>query len=520
MTAVIAAQPVPGQDDLLDATALQLIGDLERRFGPRRRALLQAREEREARFAAGERPVFPEETRELRDAEWTVASTPSDLNDRRVEITGPAEAKMVINALNSGASVFMCCLEDALSPTWANVVAGQSAVRDANRRTLEFTSPEGKHYALGEQLATLVVRPRGWHLEERHVHVDGRPVSASLFDLALYLRWNGHESVARGSGPYVYLAKLENRHEAELWNDVFVAAQEAVGLPRGTIRATVLIETITASFELEEILFALREHSAGLNAGRWDYIFSAIKKFRDDPALVLPDRVAVTMAVPFMHAYTEQLVRACHRRGAHAIGGMAAFIPSRDAAVNEQAFARVREDKEREANQGFDGTWVAHPGLVPLAREIFDAALGDRPNQKARQREDVAPDADALLALDRTPGEITLQGVQTNVSVGLRYLDAWLGGVGAAAIDNLMEDAATAEISRAQLWQWIRHGCRTSEGEVITAELYERERDAVLARLPPDEHPHLGDARRVLDSLVLDTGFAPFLTLRAGELLP
>jgi malate synthase len=520
MTAEVAAQPVPGQDELLDSTALQLIGELERRFGPRRRALLQTREEREEGFAAGERPAFPEETRELRDADWTVASTPPDLDDRRVEITGPAEAKMVINALNSGASVFMCCLEDALSPTWANVVAGQAAVRDANRRTLEFTSPEGKRYALGDELATLVVRPRGWHLDERHVHVEGRPVSASLFDLALYLRWNGRESVARGSGPYVYLAKLESRHEAELWNDVFVAAQEAVGLPRGTIRATVLIETITASFEMEEILFALREHSAGLNAGRWDYIFSAIKKFRDDPKLVLPDRAAVTMAVPFMHAYTEQLVRACHRRGAHAIGGMAAFIPSRDAAVNEQAFARVREDKEREAGQGFDGTWVAHPGLVPLAREIFDAALGDRPNQKERKREDVVPDAAALLSLDRTPGEITLQGVQTNVSVGLRYLDAWLGGVGAAAIDNLMEDAATAEISRAQLWQWIRHACRTSEGELISAELYERERDAVLARLPSDQHPHLADARRVLDGLVLDTGFAPFLTLRAGELLP
>jgi malate synthase len=520
MSATIAAERVPGQDELLDARALQLIGDLERRFGPRRRALLQAREEREQRFAAGERPSFPEETRELREADWSVAGTPPDLNDRRVEITGPAEAKMVINALNSGASVFMCCLEDALSPTWANVVAGQQAVRDANRRTLEFRSPEGKHYALGEQLATLVVRPRGWHLDERHVHVDGRPVSASLFDLALYLRWNGRASVERGSGPYVYLAKLESRHEAELWNDVFVAAQEAVGLPRGTIRATVLIETITASFEMEEILFALREHSAGLNAGRWDYIFSAIKKFRDDPALVLPDRAAVTMAVPFMHSYTEQLVRACHRRGAHAIGGMAAFIPSRDAAVNEQAFARVREDKEREAGQGFDGTWVAHPGLVPLAREIFDAALGDRPNQKERRREDVVPDAGALLSLDRTPGEITLQGVQTNVSVGLRYLDAWLGGVGAAAIDNLMEDAATAEISRAQLWQWIRHGCRTSEGEVITAELYARERDAVLARLPRERHPHADDARRVLDDLVLDTGFAPFLTLRAGELLP
>jgi malate synthase len=519
MTAVVATGAVPGQEELLDDEALRLIGDLERRFGPRRRALLQARGEREERFAAGERPSFPDETRELRESQWSVAAAPGDLDDRRVELTGPADAKMVINALNSGASVFMCCLEDALSPTWGNVVAGHGAVRDATRRTLSFSSPEGKTYTLGDTLATLVVRPRGWHLEERHVHVDGRPVSASLFDFALFLRWCGRESVARGSGPYVYLAKLESRHEAELWNDVFVAAQEAVGLPRGTVRATVLIETITASFEMEEILHALREHSAGLNAGRWDYIFSAIKKFRDDPAFVLPDRAAVTMAVPFMHAYTEQLVRACHRRGAHAIGGMAAFIPSRDAAFNEQAFAKVREDKEREAGQGFDGTWVAHPGLVPLAREIFDAVLGERPNQKTRLREDVTPDAAALLALDRTPGALTLAGVQTNVSVGLRYLDSWLSGIGAAAIDNLMEDAATAEISRAQLWQWIRHRSTTSEGEVVTPELYARERDAVLARLAGDGRLHLDDAVRLLDRLVLDEQFAEFLTLRAGELL-
>ncbi|MDX6562926.1 MAG: malate synthase [Gaiellales bacterium] len=520
MSAEVAAQAVAGQDELLDREALDLVAELQTRFGARRLALLAARDEREARFAAGERPEFPAETRDLREAEWTVASAPPDLDDRRVELTGPAEAKMVINALNSGASVFMCCLEDALSPTWANVVGGHVAVRDATRRTLEFSSPEGKRYTLGEQLATLVVRPRGWHLEERHVLVGGRPVSASLFDIALFLRWNGLASVARGSGPYVYLAKLESRHEAELWNDVFIAAQEAVGLPRGTIRATVLIETITASFEMEEILYALREHSAGLNAGRWDYIFSAIKKFRDDPAFVLPDRSAVTMAVPFMHAYTEQLVRACHRRGAHAIGGMAAFIPSRDATFNEQAFARVREDKEREAGQGFDGSWVAHPGLVPLAREIFDAVLGDRPNQKTRLREDVTPDGAALLALDRTPGAITLAGVQTNVSVGLRYLDSWLSGVGAAAIDNLMEDAATAEISRAQLWQWIRHACTTSEGETITPELYARERDTVLARLAGDGRAHLAEAAEILDGLVLDEGFAPFLTLRAGRLLP
>ena len=378
MSAEVAAQPVAGQDELLDNEALNLIGELERRFGPRRRALLAAREEREERFAAGERPAFPEETRELREAEWTVAQAPPDLDDRRVEITGPAEAKMVINALNSGASVFMCCLEDALSPTWENVVAGQAAVRDATRRTLEFSSPEGKRYALGDTLATLVVRPRGWHMDERHVLVDGRPVSASLFDLgALPALGTAASPSHAAAGPTSTSPKLESRHEAELWNEVFVAAQEAVGLPRGTIRATVLIETITASFEMEEILFALREHSAGLNAGRWDYIFSAIKKFREDPAFVLPDRAAVTMAVPFMHAYTEQLVRACHRRGAHAIGGMAAFIPSRDTAVNEQAFAR------RPGGQGAGG----EPGLRRhLGRASRARAAGARDLRRGARR--------------------------------------------------------------------------------------------------------------------------------------
>ena len=405
---------------------------------------------------------------------------------------------MVINALNSGASVFMCCLEDALSPTWGNVVAGHAAVRDATRRTLEFTSPEGKSYTLGEQLATLVVRPRGWHLEERHVLVDGRPVSASLFDIALFLRWNGLASVARGSGPYVYLAKLESRHEAELWNDVFIAAQEAVGLPRGTIRATVLIETITASFEMEEILYALREHSAGLNAGRWDYIFSAIKKFRDDPAFVLPDRSAVTMAVPFMHAYTEQLVRACHRRGAHAIGGMAAFIPSRDATFNEQAFAKVREDKEREAGQGFDGTWVAHPGLVPLAREIFDAVLGDRPNQKSRLREDV--DARRRRAARaRSHARRDHARRRPDERLGRPALPRLAGssGVGAAAIDNLMEDAATAEISRAQLWQWIRHALPHERGRGRSRPSCTRASATPCWRgWPATGAPHLGEAAR------------------------
>ena len=429
---------------------------------------------------------------------------------------------MVINALNSGASVFMCCLEDALSPTWANVVAGHAAVRDATRRTLEFSSPEGKSYTLGEQLATLVVRPRGWHLEERHVHVDGRaglgePVRHRALPALERAGVGGARAAARTSTS----PKLESRHEAELWNDVFVAAQDAVGLPRGTIRATVLIETITAAFEMEEILYALREHSAGLNAGRWDYIFSAIKKFRDDPAFVLPDRSAVTMAVPFMHAYTEQLVRACHRRGAHAIGGMAAFIPSRDATFNEQAFARVREDKEREAGQGFDGTWVAHPGLVPLAREIFDAVLGERPNQKARLREDVVPDAAALLALDRTPGEITLAGVRTNVSVGLRYLESWLARRrrgcdlqphgGRRHGRDLPRAAVAVDAPRLQRERGRgRHAPRSTSASASRARAARRRRARRTSTTP----------RAILDGLVLGGGFAPFLTLRAGELLP
>jgi malate synthase len=520
MSIEVAAQPAPGQDELLDREALDLVADLEHRFGSRRRALLQARDEREARFAAGERPGFPAETRELREAPWSVAAAPPDLDDRRVELTGPADPKMVINALNSGASVFMCCLEDALSPTWANVVAGHAAVRDATRRTLEFVSPDGKRYTLGKELATIVVRPRGWHLEERHVLVDGRPVSASLFDLALFLRWNGLAAVARGSGPYVYLAKLESRHEAELWNDVFVAAQEAVGLPRGTIRATVLIETITAAFEMEEILYALREHSAGLNAGRWDYIFSAIKKFRDDPAFVLPDRAAVTMAVPFMHAYTEQLVRACHRRGAHAIGGMAAFIPSRrDPEVNERALAKVRDDKTREAGDGFDGSWVAHPDLVPVCREVFDGVLGDRPNQLEKQRPEVHVTSEQLLDVAGVPGERTLAGLRTNVEVAIRYLAAWLGGNGAVGIHNLMEDAATAEISRSQVWQWIRSPKGVlDDGRKVTAEMVRPLVAEELAKIKAT--PAVGEfdrAAQIFEKMSTDEAFAEFLTLPLYE---
>ena len=403
-------------------------------------------------------PQFLVTTSSVRDSEWSVAKAPKDLEDRRVEITGPTDRKMLINALNSGARVFMADFEDANAPTWSNLVEGQVNLIDAIERRIEFTSPDGKVYRLNEKVATLLVRPRGWHLEERHLPVDGEPVSASLFDFGLVAFHNARELLDRGSGPYFYLPKLESHLEARLWAQAFGLAEDELGIPRGSIRCTVLIETILAAFEMEEILYELRDYGCALNAGRWDYIFSCIKKFRTRD-WVLPDRVQVTMAVPFMHAYTELLVRTCHRRGAHAIGGMAAFIPSRkDPEVNRVALAKVREDKERESRAGFDGTWVAHPDLVPVATEIFDGVLGSRANQVERLREDVVPDEAALLSIPDTPGEITEQGLRTNVSVGIRYLDAWLHGVGAAAIDNLMEDAATAEISRSQVWQWVRTG--------------------------------------------------------------
>jgi malate synthase len=444
---------------------------------------------------------------------------PADLDDRRVEITGPAEPKMMINALNSGARVFMADLEDALSPTWANIVGGQAALRDAVRGRLAIDTPE-KSYRLNEPTATLLVRPRGWHLDERHVIVDGRPVSASLFDFGLFLFHNGAEALTRGSGPYLYLAKLEGHREARLWNDVFVHAQNALGIPVGSIRATVLIETILAAFEMDEILHELREHAAGLNAGRWDYTFSIIKKFRERPEFVLPDRAQVTMAVPFMRAYTQLLVRTCHRRGAHAIGGMSAFIPNRrEPDVTANALAKVREDKEREAGDGFDGTWVAHPDLVPVARDVFDQILGDRPNQKGRLREDVVASASALLDVAIPAGQVTERGVRQNVSVGLRYLDAWLRGNGAAAIDNLMEDAATAEISRSQLWQWRRHGTTMDDGRHVTSELYASIRDEELGRYGGRESGRLGDAADLLDALVLADDFPEFLTLGAYQLL-
>ncbi len=511
---------VPGADRVLTHDALAFVADLHRRFGPLRIELLERRHDRQAELDVGDRPDFGVATREIRASDWTVAPAPADLEDRRVEITGPAEPKMLINALNSGARVFMADLEDSLSPTWANIVGGQAALIDAVRRSLTFESPEGKAYRLNDQIATLVVRPRGWHLVESGMLVDGIPVSASLFDFGLYLFHNGAETLARGSGPYFYLAKLESHHEARLWNEVFIHAQVALGIPRGSIRATVLIETLLAAFEMDEILYELREHAAGLNAGRWDYLFSGIKKLRSWPELAVPDRSQLTMTVPFMRAYTELLVRTCHRRVAHAIGGMAAFIPNRrDPAVTEVALGKVRDDKERESADGFDGTWVAHPDLVPVAMEVFDRVLVHRPNQKERRREEVAVGAAELLDLRVPGGAVTEAGIRANVRVALAYLDSWLRGVGAAAIDNLMEDAATAEISRSQLWHWRTRAVALADGRVFDAALYETIRDEELARLGGAREGRLAEAADLLDRLVLDEPFAEFLTLRAYALL-
>jgi malate synthase len=496
---------------VLTPEALELVALLEREFAGRRQELLAARGERQTRIAGGELPDFLEETRGVREGDWRVAPVPRDLEDRRVEITGPAgDRKMVVNAFNSGARIYMSDFEDANSPTWENVVGGQQNLTDAIERTISIESGE-KTYSLKDDVAVLLVRPRGWHLTERHVEIDGRPVSASLFDFGVYLSRNAERLLERGSGPYFYLPKLESHREARLWNDVFVLAQEHLGLPNGTIKATVLIETILAAFEMDEILYELRDHSGGLNAGRWDYIFSAIKKFREREDFVLPDRADVTMTVPFMRSYTELLVQTCHKRGAHAIGGMAAFIPSRrDAEVNERALERVRDDKLRESADGFDGTWVAHPDLVPVAGEVFDAAFGDRPNQLERPRDDVSVEAADLLNVAATPGEVTDDGVRANVSVGIRYLAAWLSGTGAAAIDNLMEDAATAEISRSQVWQWVRHG-RAARADV------ERMIGEVVAELPEDQV--VTAARELFEQVALGEDFEEFLTLPAYDRL-
>ena len=517
--------PVEGRfGEVLTPAALAFVALLERELGPSRRALLRRRVERQAAFDAGARLDFLPETRGIRERAWTVAPAPKDLERRWVELTGPTERKMVINALNSGADVFMADFEDANTPGWRNMVQGQVNLGDAVARTIEHRNPDGRVYRLNDVVATLLVRPRGWHLDERHLRIDGAPASGSLFDFGLYVFHNARHLLERGTGPYFYLPKLESHLEARLWNDAFVLAESWLGLPTGAIRATVLVETIPAAFEMDEILWELRDHSGGLNAGRWDYMFSLIKKFRAWPEFVLPDRAQVTMTVPFMRAYTELLVKTCHRRGAHALGGMAAFIPNRrDPQVTAVALARVREDKVRESEDGFDGTWVAHPDLVPVAREPFAARLGDRPHQLARQRPEVTADAQALLDV-RIPGAgVTEAGLRTNVSVALQYLAAWLEGNGAVAINNLMEDAATAEISRSQVWQWAKHGIRLAEGPPVTRELVRRVVGEELAKIRAQGGEaagacgHLEAAREVFEAVALGEPFVEFLTLPASE---
>ena len=502
--------------EILSKPALAFLEELHRSFDARRQELLQKRAERYRKLAAGGSFEFLPGTAKVRAGDWKVAATPADLQKRHVEITGPVERKMMINALNSGADVFMADFEDALSPVWSAVVQGHANLKEAVRRKLAFTSPEGKSYKLNEKIATLLVRPRGWHLPEKHLKVEGKPVAGALADFGLFFFHNAKETLDRGTGPYFYLPKLESHLEARLWNDVFVFAQDKLGIPRGSVRATVLVETLPAAFEMDEILYELRDHSSGLNAGRWDYIFSLIKKLRTRKDLILPDRQQITMTVPFMRAYTELLVKTCHRRGAHAMGGMAPFIPSRkNPEINEKALAQTRADKEREIKDGFDGTWVAHPDLVPVAKEVFDEKLG-KPHQKERLREEVRVEARELQDTKVPGGTITEAGVRNNISVALQYLSAWLGGNGAVAIFNLMEDAATAEISRAQLWQWVQNGAKLADGRLIDRALYEKLRDEELAKLP--DSAQLKQARRILDDLVLGE-FVEFLTLPAYEQL-
>jgi malate synthase len=519
--------PEPRFEEVLTPAALSFVAQLQRDFNPTREELLRRRAERQTRLDAGERPDFLPATREVREGDWRVAPIPPQLQHRRVEITGPTDRKMVINALNSGASVFMADFEDANSPTWQNMVEGQINLIDAIEGTISFDGPDGRAYRLSPTTATLMVRPRGLHLVEKHLLVDGRPVSASLFDFGLYVFHNVRRLQQRGQVPAFYLPKLESHLEARLWNDLFNAAQDALSIDQGTIKATVLIETILAALEMDEILYELRDHAAGLNAGRWDYIFSIVKKFRNrGQEFVLPDRAQITMTVPFMRAYSELLVSTCHRRGAYAIGGMAAFIPSRrDPAVNEVAVARVREDKTREVADGFDGTWVAHPDLVPIAMEIFDARLGDRPNQLERTRDEVAVEAQQLIDARVPGGKVTEAGLRANVSVGILYIESWLRGVGAAAIYNLMEDAATAEISRSQVWQWVCTSVRLDDGQTVTKELVRRIEDEELEKIREVVGPaafaegRFAEARELFDQVALADDFVEFLTLPAYERL-
>ncbi len=515
---------IPAQAaEILNPGALDLVADLHRRFNARRLELLAARSARQQELDHGARPGFLPETAEVRAGDWRVAEVPQDLIDRRVEITGPVERKMVINALNSPAKAFMADFEDSCSPTWSNVVLGQVNMRDAVNRSIEFENPSnGKIYRLNEQTATLIVRPRGWHLDEKHCLIDGERVSASLFDFGLYLANNHVELKAQGTGPYFYLPKLESHLEARLWNDVFVAAQESLGLPIGSIKATVLIETILAAFEMDEILYELREHSAGLNCGRWDYIFSFIKKFRQRPDFVLPDRAAVTMDRHFLKSYVQLLIKTCHRRGAHAMGGMAAQIPIKnDDEANTAAMQKVREDKEREANAGHDGTWIAHPGLAPIAMEAFDSVMTG-PNQLDVLREDVDILADDLLQVPT--GSITEAGLRENIRVGIQYLEAWLRGHGCVPLYNLMEDAATAEICRSQIWQWIQHGAKTAEGMDIAANfsrLLGEELETIKLQRGPDafDQRSFSTAATLFGDMVTKQEFDEFLTLPAYELL-
>ncbi|WP_327708105.1 malate synthase A [Streptomyces sp. NBC_00464] len=529
--AIVDAEPLPRQDEVLTPAALAFVAELHRRFTPRRNELLARRGERRAEIARTSTLDFLPETAAIRaDDSWKVAPAPAALNDRRVEITGPTDRKMTINALNSGAKVWLADFEDASAPTWENVVTGQLNLMDAYNRAIDFTDPKsGKSYALkpAAELATVVTRPRGWHLDERHLQLDGAPVPGALVDFGLYFFHNAQRLIDLGKGPYFYLPKTESHLEARLWNDIFVFAQDYVGIPQGTVRATVLIETITAAYEMEEILYELRDHASGLNAGRWDYLFSIVKNFRDGGSkFVLPDRNAVTMTAPFMRAYTELLVRTCHKRGAHAIGGMAAFIPSRrDAEVNKVAFEKVKADKDREAGDGFDGSWVAHPDLVPIAMASFDAVLGEKPNQKERLREDVSVAAGDLIAIDTLHAKPTYDGLRNAVAVGIRYIEAWLRGMGAVAIFNLMEDAATAEISRSQIWQWINADVVFENGEHATAELARKvaaeELTAIRAEIG-DEAFTSGKWQQAHDLLLqvsLDQDYADFLTLPAYEQL-
>jgi malate synthase len=516
--------------EVLTPEAVNLVAALQRELGARRAELLTARAARQEELSAGAMLDFLPVTQAIRDdPDWRVAAPAPGLVDRRVEITGPTDRKMTINALNSGAKVWLADFEDANTPLWDNMITGQLNLIGALDRTLDFTSEEGKAYRLGpdSELATIVVRPRGWHLDEKHMLVDGQRVSGSLFDFALYFVHCARRQLEKGSGPYFYLPKIESHLEARLWNDAFNLAQDSLGIPRGTIRATVLIETIPAAFEMEEILYELRDHSAGLNAGRWDYLFSIIKKFRRrGQEFVLPERNAVTMTAPFMRAYTELLVKTCHRRGAHAMGGMAAFIPSRrDQEVNAVALAKVRDDKTREAGDGFDGSWVAHPDLVPLCREVFDGVLGEAPNQLGRQRPEVSVTAADLLSVSKTPGSITEAGLRNNVSVGIQYLASWLGGNGAVAIFNLMEDAATAEISRSQVWQWMHNGVALDDGQPVTAGLVQRIIGEELGKVR-EAYGAAFDAARfdqavtLFSQVALADDYAEFLTLPAYEEMP